>query len=478
MAPEKAAPSSGVPLHTMRGSGSGSGSGSESGSENEASPSQQEDGTNLRAGAGHESSLPPVDGGKDAWCFLAACFLVEALTWGFPNSFGVFQDYYSTHEPFAGSDQIPVIGTCAMGIMYLDIPLMMGIQRMYPRFARWAPMLGLFLMSVALAASSFSHNVGHLIGTQGVLYAIGGSISYCPCILYLDEWFAKRKGLAYGIMWSGSGLAGFALPLLLELLLQRYGFRATLRIWSLTLFLLTMPLAFFIRPRLPFAATTHIKPFNLGFALTRTFLLHQVANVVQGMGFFLPTIYLPTYAGSLGAGTFASALTLLLVNVASTFGCAAMGSLTDHLHVTTCLMISALGAGLGTFLLWGFATSLPVLFVFCVVYGLFAGPYSSTWPGIMRQVTSEMSAGGVGATGGGGGGTTFDPTMVLGVLSTGRGIGSIVSGPLSQALIRGMPWQGQALGGYGSGYGPLIVFTGATAVVGGATFVWTSLGWM
>lgn len=29
-----------------------------------------------------EFSLPPVDGGKDAWLFLAACCLVEALIWG------------------------------------------------------------------------------------------------------------------------------------------------------------------------------------------------------------------------------------------------------------------------------------------------------------------------------------------------------------------------------------------------------------
>jgi hypothetical protein len=33
---------------------------------------------------------------------------------GFPFAFGVFQDYYSNHEPFAGSSSIAVIGTCAM----------------------------------------------------------------------------------------------------------------------------------------------------------------------------------------------------------------------------------------------------------------------------------------------------------------------------------------------------------------------------
>ncbi|KHO00412.1 MFS monocarboxylate transporter [Metarhizium album ARSEF 1941] len=427
-----------------------------------------------RAGHGRqEFSLPPVDGGKDACFFLAACFFVEALTWGFPFSFGVFQDYYSTHEPFAASSQIPIIGTCAMGIMYLDIPIVMGIQRMYPRFSRWSPIMGLLFMCASLTASSLSQNVGHLILTQGVLYAVGGSVAYCPCLLYMDEWFARRKGLAYGIMWSGTGLAGFSLPLVLEFLLHKYGFRTTLRIWAAALLLLTMPLAFFIRPRLPRAATTHIKPFKFGFALTRTFVLHQIANTVQALGFFLPGIYLPTYARSIGASTFMSALTLLLVNVASTFGCALMGFLTDHLHVTTCLVISAAGAGLGTLLLWGFANSIPVLFVFCVVYGLFAGPYASAWTGIMRDVATEMAT-----RRGVGGGSSFDPTMVIGVLSTGRGVGNIVSGPLSQVLVRAMPWKGQLLGAYGTGYGPLIAFTGVTAVMSGATFVWRRLGWM
>jgi hypothetical protein len=38
----------------------------------------------------HESSLPPVDGGKDAWFFLAACFALEALTWGTMNQLSGF----------------------------------------------------------------------------------------------------------------------------------------------------------------------------------------------------------------------------------------------------------------------------------------------------------------------------------------------------------------------------------------------------
>jgi hypothetical protein len=32
--------------------------------------------------ASQTRQLPPVDGGKDAWLFLTACFIIEALVWG------------------------------------------------------------------------------------------------------------------------------------------------------------------------------------------------------------------------------------------------------------------------------------------------------------------------------------------------------------------------------------------------------------
>lgn len=102
------------------------------------SPMEEEGGSGAEEDDGqgrHEFSLPPTDSGKDAWLFLLASFMMEAFVWGacspiniqgapyvltigcdlgFPFAFGVFQNYYSTHEPFAGSSQIAVIGTCAM----------------------------------------------------------------------------------------------------------------------------------------------------------------------------------------------------------------------------------------------------------------------------------------------------------------------------------------------------------------------------
>jgi hypothetical protein len=73
-----------------------------------------------------------------------------------------------------------VIGTCSMGLMYLASPLTLGLCRLFARWVRWMPFLGLLLMCGALAASSFATTVPQLIATQGILYALGGGIVYAP----------------------------------------------------------------------------------------------------------------------------------------------------------------------------------------------------------------------------------------------------------------------------------------------------------
>ena len=83
-----------------------------------------------------ESSLPPVDGGWPAWRLLLTAFIFEALLWGFPLSFGVFQDYYSHLPAFKGDPYIAVVGTVASGWAYLGAPLIVPIVRRYSRYRR------------------------------------------------------------------------------------------------------------------------------------------------------------------------------------------------------------------------------------------------------------------------------------------------------------------------------------------------------
>ncbi|KAJ5626742.1 hypothetical protein N7528_004169 [Penicillium herquei] len=423
------------------------------------------DSTDLSDAHNDSRQLPPMDGGLDAWLFLAACFVMEALVWGFAFTYGVFQEYYSALPEFENSGNIAVVGTCAMGIMYLDLPIVFAAYRQWPKYQRLGCGVGVILMCLALGLSSFSTNVTHLIITQGIFYAIGGSIAYSPCILLMEDWFNKRKGLAFGVMWAGTGLGGVILPIVMEHLLDKYGFRTTLRAFAVALFLLTAPLVYFVKPRVP-VAKNHASPPppDLRFIMTSTFALFELCNTIEALGFFLPSLYLPTYAGMLGASSNLQALTVILFNVASVVGCVLMGAIIDKLDVTICIVVSTIGSTLGVFLIWGFSMSLAPLFIFSIVYGLFAGSYTSTWPGIMRDVVRKKAS--------------AESSMVFACLAAGRGIGNIISGPLSEALVKGLPWEGQAGFGYGSGYGSLIVFTGVTGVVGGGSYVARCLKWI
>jgi MFS family permease len=353
--------------------------------------------------------------------------------------------------------------------MYLTAPLLFALFQKYPILRRPCTVVGLLIMCIALALSSFSQTVSHLILTQGVLYAIGGGMAYAPTILFVNEWFIKKKGFAFGVMWAGSGLAGVVLPLVLEWLLNTYGFRTALRVWALSLFILTFPLLYFVKPRLPVSQSPRQhgsgKFFDLSFLWTTHFIILQTCNVLEALGFFLPSIYLPTFAqNTLSSSSIASAFTVIAINIASVFGCVVMGTLIDRYHVTTCILISTLGATLGVFLLWGFSTSLPLLYIFCVVYGLFAGSFSSTWTGIIELVRGKSQ--------------NADAGMVFGFLAFGRGVGNLASGPLSEALVKGRPWIGEAAMAYGSGYGPLITFTGISALLGGLSFGARRIGWV
>ncbi|ELR03521.1 hypothetical protein VC83_03396 [Pseudogymnoascus destructans] len=405
-----------------------------------------------------------ADRGKDAWLFLAASTVIEALVWGFSFSFGVFQDYYSTHEPFAGATNIASISTTSTGIMYMAGLLLFPAYKTWPKLADHSKWVGLPLMATALIAASFANNVNHLLLTQGVLFALGGSVVYYPALVFVDGWFIERKGLAFGIMWGGSGAAGLCIPFTINWLLHAYGFRNALRIWAVVITVISAPLIYFLRARIPPSQASQPVRQGLGFLRTKTFWLLQMGLTMESLGYFIPSIYLPTFARSLGYSPSIGTLLVALVNAASVPSTILLGMLIDRFHVTTVVIISTVGAVLSVFLFWGFSDALPLLIVFSILYGLFAGGFVTTISGIVKAVKGLDE--------------TTDVGILLGILSAGRGIGAVASGPLSEALLSSRPWQGKASLGYGTGYGGLIVFTGITAAVGGVSFLGKRLGWM
>ncbi|KAK4935188.1 hypothetical protein LTR10_023719 [Elasticomyces elasticus] len=405
------------------------------------------------------ASLPPADRGRSAWMFLAGCFIIEMLLWGFPFSFGVLNDYYTTHPPISrNANEVSAVGTTCSGIMYCGAPLIFAAYQRWPFFGRYSLWFGLPVVTLATFSSSFANNVSHLILTQGILYAIGACLLYYPIFMYIDEWFISRKGFAFGVMWGGSGCGGLFGPLVLNWGLDKYDVTTFLRGWSLALVVLIAPCLFFVKPRLPLSRAHQVPTRTMiagfGFTKTRAFWILRIGTLIQGLGYFIPQLYLPTYARL--HESISGSLLVSLVNVASVPGVVFLSSISDSVSVYSMVLISSLGSTLAVFLLWGLSSSSDRLIItFALCYGFFAGSFTATFAATAQELRRVTPGGQRGHA---------EIGSIFGLISMARGIGNIACGPLSEALLR-VGALGKGAGAYSGMFGPLIVFTGTTAAI-------------
>lgn len=348
--------------------------------------------------------------------------------------------------------------------MYLMMPLTSGLLIKYPHMRRLCGPFGLVITLASLVSSAYATSVAALIATQGVLYALGCGLLFSPTSLYLDEWFIERKGLAYGVMWAAKSLVGVVTPFLMTALLDRYGLRPTLLAWAVASAVMTLPLLVLLKPREAGPNNRSGRPaLSFSFMRHTVFWMLQAGNIVQSFGYLMPSTYLASYAASLGLPHLTGPVLLAVFSLASVPGSLVHGLLGDRLAATTVILISSAGSAAAVFLLWGMARHVAVLALFSVAYGFFAGGFSATWSGILHEMRRRHGDDG------------SDTAMVFGMLMGGRGVGFVLSGPVSGVLLGagGGGWGGGDVSSYKSEYGPMIICTGLTAVLGAWGWLWT-----
>ncbi|KAF2149437.1 MFS monocarboxylate transporter [Myriangium duriaei CBS 260.36] len=337
--------------------------------------------------------------------------------------------------------------------MYLSAPPVAWMIARWPYSRKYFFWIGFCLTVVSLIAASFARSTAGLLATQGVIYAIGGVALYFPAISLLDEWFIAKKGMAFGLMWAGTGTSGAVVPFLMQWLLNKYGHATALRVWTIIFSVLVIPSLLVSKPRLPVTPANRVRPTDWSFLKSTSFWFFEAGVIFQGLGFFLPQLWIPSFAASFGFPSYAGPLALSLYNVFAIAGSILTGMLVDRLHVTTAIAIATLGSAVASFVLWGLGTSQPMFYIFTLAWGLFAGGYSTTWSGCAVALRRS-------------GFQNLDTPSVVSLFAAGKGIGSIVSGPLSESLLHLGPI-GDARFVYGTSYGNLVVFTGVAAVLGG-----------
>ncbi|KAK4085902.1 hypothetical protein Purlil1_9859 [Purpureocillium lilacinum] len=397
-----------------------------------------------------QEELRRVDGGRDAWVVLIAGFIIEALFWGFPMCFGVFQNYYTKLPEFKDDiSKVPVVGTLAQGLVTVGCPLSAYFAKRFPRYRRVQIFVGWPLPILGLLTASFATSVNGLIGTQGFLYGFGFLTLMFPIISMVNEWWVARKGMAFGLISAASGATGAVMPFIIEALLAKYGHRTTLRASAVAMTILTAPLLPLFKGRVPTASQSSLGRTDWTFLTKPTFWVYACAVLVQGLGFFFPVVFLPSYASSLGLSPFNGAILLALLSVAQVLGQFVLGFLSDkNFSASTLATACCAATTIVSFTAWGLAKSMPPLAVFALIYGFFGFGFGTLRVAMGRAVSSEPS-------------TVFVTYSIFVCI---QGVGNVLVGPLSAALMT----SATALERFGAGkYDRVVVFTGMTSTLAG-----------
>jgi MFS family permease len=262
----------------------------------------------------------------------------------------------------------------------------------------------------------------------------------------VNEWWVARRGFAWGMILSASGASGVVFPFIIDALLNKYGYKITLRAVSVAMIILTGPLLPLFKGRLPAAEQSVVAKGDWRFLKEPLFWVYCASNAAQGLGFYLPQLHLPSYATSIGLTATKGALLVALMSIAQVLGQFTFGFLSDgKIPLNLLILLSATITAVASLALWGLARSLVTLIFFALIYGFFGYGYLSMRVRMVTAVTGE-------------------PTAALAMFSLfcfGQGVGNVLAGPISGGLLLGTVNSAD----YGaSKYKAIVIFTGSTMV--------------
>lgn len=150
--------------------------------------------------------------------------------------------------------------------------------------------------------ASLSTSYYQLLLSQGVCSALGICAIFQPCMSCIPSWFQRRRGIAYGIVASGTSLGGVIFPIMVSRLIKLVGYAWSMRISAFLILFLLVIVNLTVKTRLPPSRQTQ--------KISKTTLLHPLKeipmiNVVLGFffltfGVFVPINYLVVQATKVG----------------------------------------------------------------------------------------------------------------------------------------------------------------------------------
>jgi MFS family permease len=329
------------------------------------------------------------------WIVVAVVFVTMALG---VNARTAFSLLFPPMLAELGWDRGVLAGAFSFGFVVSAL-LTPTLGRLMDRYGPQITMeLGVAMMAAGLLLASLAQAPWHVYATLGVLVG-GGSVclGYTGQGLFLPSWFVRRRGLAMSIAFSGVGVGSITLLPLLQVLIERSGWRSACLALGLLVLVIAAPLNLLLRRRpedlgLPpdgdavrqaaVAAGRHTNVVDPGWAAVdwtlaraiRTARFWWIAVGYFGALFawYAVQVHQTKYLIEIGFGAGDAAWALGAVSLAGIPGQIALGQLSDRIGRELVWTIGCLGFAIAyaALLLLRGNPSVPLLYLMVIAQGM------------------------------------------------------------------------------------------------------------
>ncbi|KAF8177232.1 MFS general substrate transporter [Pholiota molesta] len=314
------------------------------------------------------------DGGLRAWLIVCGAMCNTFSTFGYVNSWGIFQNYYqetilSTSSP----STISWIGSIQYSLVFL--PGLLAGRLFDLGYFRSVFLTSSATLVVATFLIAECTQYWHFLLCQGILVGLGCGGIFGPTTAVIAHWFKKRQGLAMGLVAMGSSLGGTILPIVAKNLIPRVGFQWTMRIFGFILFVTLGASNLLLKRRLP---PLHVAGglLNLRAFRSAPYSVYCASAFVIFLGIYTMLTYVGVSAIDIGISSDFAFYFVAIANASSLFGRYMAGSLADRVGSMNIMIPFTVWAAILTYA-WPFAKSQSSLVALTVIYGFGSGAYVS-----------------------------------------------------------------------------------------------------
>lgn len=351
-------------------------------------------------------------GSRRAWLVVVGGFLSTFTVFGVAYSFGAFFQAMSAEFDATSSATSLVFSITAF--LYFTLGAVSG--RVADRFGpRPVLAVGTAAMTVGLWATSQVDSLAAGYVTYGLGVGLGVACGYVPIVSTVGAWFEDRRSLALGVTVSGIGVGTLVVSPLAGALIADRGWRDTYLVFAVGAVVLMTIASFLVAPP---PQTTRPEVGGLRRSVrTNAFVALYVSGLLLSLALFVPFVFLPAFARSVGVGDVAAAALVGIIGGASVVGRLALGGAADRIGSVRTYQ-ACFGVMGASYLIWLLSSSLLWLAVFAVVMGVAYGGFIALSPAVTAELFGVRGLGGL-----------------LGISYTAAAIGGLAGPPAAGALI-------------------------------------------